>query len=292
MSRVIQPVPESMSTAPDSGMRLSRNFMLRVGSGLVLAPLALVIMLVGDPLFSIGALIVGILAGLELVLMITHQRITAAVVIGVVLCAAVIIAYPRGWTALWLAPTLAGLVTALLGVLLLPSAERRSALRETALVLFGALLLGFVLAFAVALRAHPAGLLLWLLIVAGTWGTDTLAYAGGRAYGRHKLAPNLSPKKTIEGAVTGVVGGFVIALALLLGFELVLPVTLLLAAGVPFAATMGDLLESKVKRLCGVKDASIRGLSVIPGHGGMLDRIDSLLLVVLYVYAVMRLFAA
>lgn len=127
-----------------------------------------------------------------------------------------------------------------------------------------------------AIGTPPASGLAWLvLIVSITWMTDSAAYLGGRAFGRTKLAPTLSPGKTVEGALAGVVVGSLtgIGFSELLG----LPIPLVLAAATGLIVSglgqTGDLAESLIKRDLGIKDMG----DLIPGHGGILDRIDALL---------------
>jgi phosphatidate cytidylyltransferase len=123
------------------------------------------------------------------------------------------------------------------------------------------------------------GALLFLLPVVLTWVTDSAAYFGGRAIGRRQLAPIISPNKTREGGVAGLlaggVGAVIYAWLLLPELYQTLGVAGLALFGVAIAvaATLGDLAESALKRQCGVKDAS----ALLPGHGGLLDRMDSLL---------------
>jgi phosphatidate cytidylyltransferase len=122
------------------------------------------------------------------------------------------------------------------------------------------------------------------LALLSTWGADTFAYFVGRAIGRRKLWPRHSPKKTWEGLAGGVGGGMFGAwLAAALG-GLWWPGAVVLGAVVAIIALFGDLAESMMKRQVGVKDSS----NLFPGHGGFLDRIDSLLFVnvVIYYYAV------
>ncbi len=141
----------------------------------------------------------------------------------------------------------------------------------------GAVYLGALLAPFVALRMQPRGLnwLAWAVLT--TWLTDTGAYFVGVSVGRHKLAPRLSPKKTWEGAIggwiIGVVGGAALGMWLV---SLSVWPAILLAGGVCLLAPLGDLAESMIKRQVGVKDSG----HLIPGHGGMLDRLDSLLFIV------------
>ncbi len=122
----------------------------------------------------------------------------------------------------------------------------------------------------------------WILLaLLATWGTDTAAYFVGRAIGRHKLAPKISPKKTIEGAAGGIFVG-TLAVMLVGGLGLGLPgfLTFPLGLVLTVASILGDLFESWTKRRFDIKDSG----KIIPGHGGLLDRIDSLLPVALLVY--------
>ena len=111
-----------------------------------------------------------------------------------------------------------------------------------------------------------------LALFAIIWVGDTAAYYGGRSFGRHLLAPKVSPRKTIEGAIAGLIGsiGAGLAGAYFLG-EPPLPFAGISAA-TAIAGQLGDLAESVLKRSAGVKDSS----SILPGHGGILDRLDSL----------------
>jgi len=124
------------------------------------------------------------------------------------------------------------------------------------------------------------GFIVWLpgrtvLVLMGTiWAGDAAAYYGGRALGRHKLAPTISPNKTVEGSVAGLAGSIVAGILLgswLLQRQISFLALASLAAAI--AGQLGDLAESALKRSAGVKDSS----SLLPGHGGMLDRLDSLI---------------
>jgi phosphatidate cytidylyltransferase len=120
-----------------------------------------------------------------------------------------------------------------------------------------------------------------------TWANDTLAYFAGLLFGKHKLNEKVSPKKTWEGFAGGAVGSLLGALAMQhwrLDVELRPVAALALGAGAAVVGPLGDLVESMLKRAFGVKDSS----RLIPGHGGLLDRIDALLFVAPWVY----LFAA
>ncbi|MCD9098416.1 phosphatidate cytidylyltransferase [Luteimonas fraxinea] len=117
----------------------------------------------------------------------------------------------------------------------------------------------------------------WLLLaLAIVWATDTGAYFAGRKFGKHKLAPRISPNKTVEGLAGGVVAGVVVAVAFapLAGATVAqLPLVALVAVLTVLASVVGDLFESLLKRHVGAKDSG----TLIPGHGGVLDRLDSVL---------------
>ncbi len=139
----------------------------------------------------------------------------------------------------------------------------------------------------IAMRLGDAGLQWTALAFLVTFATDTSAYAVGRAMGRRKLASSVSPGKTWEGAIGGLVGAAAAAAALvaLLGeIETRLLPALALGLGVGVLAQAGDLLESKMKRMADAKDSG----RLIPGHGGLLDRLDSLLPVFPLVYYASR----
>lgn len=119
----------------------------------------------------------------------------------------------------------------------------------------------------------PNGLAWIVAMLMANWATDTGAYAGGRLFGRHKLAPRISPNKTVEGAITGVIVGSVIGWLILLAAGLLSGRTAFVPPIVGVSVVIGDLLESALKRRFSVKDSG----HLIPGHGGILDRIDGTL---------------
>ena len=137
--------------------------------------------------------------------------------------------------------------------------------------LHGVLYLGFLPSFMIRLRSLGAGPAVAVFVI--IWTTDTLAYFTGRFLGRRPLEPRISPKKTVEGALGGLVGAMVAAV--IGGPLLGLPRAWgwLAAAGLLVGLTgqLGDLYESALKRYCGVKDSG----TLLPGHGGVLDRFDS-----------------
>lgn len=151
---------------------------------------------------------------------------------------------------------------------------------DWALTIAGALYLGGMGGHFISLRDAPHGLEWMVLMLLATWATDTGAYFIGLSLGRHKFFPRLSPKKTWEGTIGGWFCG--VAVTLLVGLYIGLGFVhgLVLGALVCALLPLGDLAVSMMKRQVGVKDTS----GLIPGHGGMLDRIDSLLFAVVVVY--------
>jgi phosphatidate cytidylyltransferase len=158
-------------------------------------------------------------------------------------------------------------------------AEPRTAGAFAAWMLAGLVYAGILLLGPVALRRDPEfGLAAILFLFAVVWITDIAAYFTGRALGGPKLWPAVSPKKTWSGAIGGMLGAVVAGLAVvkLMGFG-VAPMLVLVAAALSAISQAGDLIESSIKRHFGAKDAS----HLIPGHGGLMDRLDGFLTAVL-----------
>lgn len=160
-----------------------------------------------------------------------------------------------------------------------------TATADWALNLAGGLYIGWGMAHAVALRELHDGLSwVWLALVS-TWSADTFAYLVGRTWGNHKLWPRHSPKKTWEGFIGGLIGGLLGAVAVaIFSPSFNWPTVIAIGLIIPVVGLFGDLSISMMKRHVGVKDSS----NLFPGHGGFLDRLDSLLFVsvIVYYYAI------
>ena len=156
------------------------------------------------------------------------------------------------------------------------AATRQSTTVAMASTVFGAAWIGFGLGHLVLLRAFPPdlGLEATMTVLLAVFATDTVAFAAGRLAGRHRMTPVMSPGKTWEGFVAGAVAGLLVTFFALYGSDYA-PGWRSLAVGgaIVGAATVGDLFESLVKRDLGAKDTG----RILLGHGGVLDRIDSLL---------------
>jgi phosphatidate cytidylyltransferase len=185
-------------------------------------------------------------------------------------------------------------VIPLIGLLLHP--QKAEGFTSWAWTLAGILYVGWLLSFLVALRGEEDGRNWVFFALFTTFASDTAAFFVGRAWGRRKLAPDISPAKTWEGAIAGVFGAILISLIFVPSHFSTWPSPLylphlgywsavLLGLFVSILGQVGDLAESLFKRNMGVKDSS----QLIPGHGGLLDRMDSIAFagVVVYFYMIL-----
>jgi len=178
--------------------------------------------------------------------------------------------------------TLAAVTT----ILFFSLAPRRDALENTSVTLLGMTWVG-LLSFAILIAQGPQPVAYILFVVLLIAFNDMGAYFVGRSFGRRKLAAHVSPNKTLEGFFGGLIASLVVAsiLTTFPAWETIgIARGLVIAAVVGLFAPIGDLIESSIKRSIGVKDMG----SVLPGHGGMLDRIDSFLIAVPAIYFVLR----
>jgi len=208
----------------------------------------------------------------------------AGTIFGLVVAAGVATRDPNLWGAGMSLTVIAGLAFPLAR-----HGELEAAVQRVGLQLLGVLYVGFFMPHVILMRELPGGEgWRWLLLtIAAVFGSDSGGYFAGRAFGKRPLLPEVSPKKTIEGSM-GAVGGAV--LAVLLMHVLVRPTrspgeAIVLGVILSALAQFGDLCESALKRAFGAKDSGW----IIPGHGGILDRLDSLLFpfVFTYYYAAM-----
>src|ERR1700730_2003717 len=189
--------------------------------------------------------------------------------------------YRPAWSFLGGPPTIPGtFFLFVLGIAVLTLFTKRplvEALPAAGISSSGLILVAFPLSYTIRLHGLPSqGPLLLLFALVITWVGDTAAYFVGRAIGRHPLAPHLSPKKTWEGTVASFVGSLLVGIAFRRWLSAPLPHLLAMAGAGNIAGQVGDLLESAYKRSAGVKDSGC----LLPGHGGILDRIDALILAI------------
>ena len=280
---------------------MSRNLLLRIAVAVPAIAVSLVVLWLGGWVLATALALLGVLGTREVYDLARREGIEPFERLGLVAAAAVPFAtfWVKGY-ADW-EPVLYVAALWLLAVLIAAMARgpARRPLTAVSVTVFGSLYASALLAFTIAIRhgphsdAHPRGAVaLVVLPLVVTWVCDTCAMAAGTLIGGPKLAPVLSPRKTWAGAVGGLVGGLIAALvygplvldrvALRLGVWQLATVGLVVAV----AAQVGDVAESLFKREAGVKDSS----SLIPGHGGVLDRLDSLYFVLAATAGLLRLF--
>ena len=270
----------------------------RIRTAIVAIPIALCLIKLGGLPFALGVLLLGLVGFREFQDMLTKDGIQVYRAMGMAGTCLLILAAGAGHGD-WLLPlvTLFSLLVMLEGLYCYAQGHfpENTGLTCMALVYLGLPFAHFILLRELTGPEHTLPLwgpmslgeaLLWTVMFA-TWASDTFAYFGGRAFGRTKLLPRVSPKKTREGALCGFIG-CVLTVWLLgnvwLGYPL-LPV-LLLGIGIGIFAPLGDLVESILKRSCDIKDSG----NFFPGHGGVLDRCDSLIFSVPFAYYFITLF--
>lgn len=164
-----------------------------------------------------------------------------------------------------------------------------SDIRESALIFWGIIYFGGLGGCLVLLRQLPQGLSYTFALFIGVWTNDTLAYFAGTKWGKHRLAPAISPRKSVEGACSGIAGTILLALLIVFFFPGWINLTpgqaVFLGLVITVFAQLGDLFESAIKRQFEVKDTG----QLIPGHGGIMDRFDSLLFSAPAVYCFFQL---
>ncbi len=258
----------------------------RVATALVLIPVVVAIVLFAPPL-----VILAVVAALTFISLIEYNRLTAKIYGGrgsavVISLGGVIVTLCIYLTGSALAPVV--LIAALLISLFsaIPGAsDLRAAVEEAVFKIGGIIYISLPLSYFLLLAEAPKGRLWLLFFLIVIWCNDSLAYVFGRALGRRKLCPAISPGKTIEGAAGGIASGLVAACV----FNAISPLTgfgavVLIALVTGCLSIVGDLFESVIKRGAGEKDSG----TIVPGHGGLLDRIDSIFfsLPALYVLAI------
>jgi phosphatidate cytidylyltransferase len=266
-----------------SRRRSSSDTGARVLAAIPAIAFALFIVAQGGWVFAIGLIALGILAQTELFTMMARVR-PVNLAGFLTLIALAIVALEGTKSALLLVLVLSVPVTFLLG-LMRPRREHLS--WAMAVTFLGIVWIGLGVTHAILLRElhHGGGLVLDVLI--GTFIGDTAAYFGGRAWGRRPLAPRISPNKTLEGLLSGIVGGTLAFWLFAVAYQhewFKGPDALLIGLVVAVAGPIGDLFESALKRDLDVKDSG----RFFGAHGGVLDRLDAVLFTVVAGYYVSR----
>ncbi|MDA0987698.1 MAG: phosphatidate cytidylyltransferase [Chloroflexi bacterium] len=271
----------------------------RVISAIVGIPILVAAVWVGMPWLSLLAAVLAALGALEFYRMVERRETRPAVLLGIAWALGFIVS---GHRADWPAPLVAVVGAAatfswhqlrrLSGLPGLTKVFAREigtgprgfsdSLSDWVYTAAGAFYIGWTLSLFLILRGEMNGREWVLVAILGAFATDTGAFITGKAFGRRPLAPRISPGKTWEGAAGGFLlgTGAVMALSSLLELPVSMWEGAVLGALIGVSAQMGDLLESMIKRASRVKDAG----NIIPGHGGVLDRLDSVVFVIVVVY--------
>ena len=262
-------------------------FLTRLISGIVLLAGLVALFVFGDPYATIAFGLLSLIADYELMRVFKHEKDELGVVtlISVIVYYTLVFFGEEGYTVQLIATTMV--------ILLIVYVIRYPKLRIEAVsqCFFAVVYAGILMSHIVFTRNLPQGAWLVWLIVMGSWGADTCAYCAGKLFGKHHFS-ELSPKKTIEGCVGGVVGAGLIAFGYsffvpdMIWFPIsptiVFPVVVMISAVV---SIFGDLAASAIKRNYDIKDYG----NLIPGHGGVLDRFDSVIFVAPFVYYLLLL---
>jgi phosphatidate cytidylyltransferase len=285
MKQSAPPPPVANSDPGAANRQWRRSLLLRVGTGIVGVPIILALLWFGGwVLFGGLVLIVGA-ASYEMHRMLTGEGKRPLSLFSLALSLDFLLAaILTGWRG----PLIEGGISILLLLsftwLLVRRKTLDGSLVDWALTMAVPFYLGWPLSFFLRLRGDqigPSTGFWWVLVVLlGVWVFDSAAFFTGRFLGRHKLAALVSPSKTWEGVIGGIIGG--IAVTLLTTRPLNIPFyhAIILGLLISVAGQVGDLAESLIKRQTHVKDSS----HLIPGHGGVLDRIDSQLFAVIVAY--------
>lgn len=268
------------------------SVLLRIITAFIAIPLALAVLWFGGWWAYVGVIIIVALAEIELIQMTLPSRQTLSFA-GVFAFSCFLVGanlYLNRWGNIFEISITALIIFALLS-LLLPHGKNNISPFSWALIIGIPFYIAWPLGFLIRIRGMQVGMDpgSWLLLtfLLSIWANDSLAFFIGKSLGKHKLAPAISPAKTWEGAIAGFLGGTAAFMFVGSWWGLQTYHSLILGALVAVSAELGDLVESQMKRLVNVKDSG----NLMPGHGGILDRIDSLLLasLPLYLYASMVL---
>lgn len=276
----------NQTTEPDKADRQwFRSVGLRVLTAVVGIPIVAALIWLGGWWVFVGSFLAAVLGVYELHTMLVHTGYRPSLLVSLALTLLFLVSAMLPQQRLLLLEVGISAVLLISFPLLFFRKRLDGALLDWALTLTSALYLGWPLSFLEILRGYDVGLsngFWWLLtLFAGVWAFDSGAFFAGHFLGRHRLAPRISPAKSWEGVAGGLVLS-VLATALCTTLPMGVPWYLAVVLGIliAVAATLGDLSESLIKRQTHVKDSG----QFLPGHGGILDRLDSLIFGALVVY--------
>lgn len=275
-----QPAKKRKPAKPKPGKKAKQpsNLAVRITTGAVYIALTVVCIYASEPTTAIYLSVLSAICAGEFYYMLRSDAKLPNEFLGI--CAAAL--FPLATWLFGLSGVVVVLALFVLSLLVWYVFWMPARISDVAVSLFGAVYTGLVMSTAMVLRASLPdqwGALLVLGLFASVWGNDAFAYLVGSAIGKHKLAPHISPKKSWEGFIAGLVFAmaFWCLLTLIPGVTMSIPQALVFGFLNGLAGVLGDLVESRIKRNSGFKDSG----TIMPGHGGLLDRCDSQFLVTL-----------
>jgi phosphatidate cytidylyltransferase len=254
-------------------------------TGLLVVPPLILLIVYGPPillpLMVLGATFLGLKEFYQLALP-QSKKIEHALGMGLALTLSALMAFADGKTII---PFFVFILFSLSLLFMITSDDLLSAISKMGVTLWGILYVGFLLSHVSLIRNLVKGQTWILFLIATIWAGDISAFLVGSWIGRHKLYPKISPKKTVEGLAGAVLGSVVVSLIFRGLFipHLNISIALLVAFSLGLLGQLGDLTESMLKRSAQVKDSG----GLLPGHGGMLDRLDSFLFTAPFLYYVL-----
>ncbi len=249
----------------------------RIVSGLLGVPVLLAVVYFGGTALFAATLVVALIGLYEFYQAMEAAKLNPIKPIGYIFAIAILSQFHfinmSANPIFWLVMTIIALSIILL-------ANRKYNMIDASITLYGLLYVPVLLGHILLTSQQPNGIVIWLIFITA-WGTDTCAYFAGNFFGKRKLCPEISPKKTVEGAIGGILGTMIIAG--IFGYFMIkehMTAVILIGFFGSIFSMLGDLTASVIKRRVGIKDFG----NLIPGHGGILDRFDSILFTAPVIY--------
>lgn len=250
-----------------------KGILIRAISGFILVLLTIFIAARGGSILSYFIFLLSVIGIREFYNAISNTKVKPIKIVGYISCLGFLFnSLGYNWASLIF--IIFSLVISLLVILIFKNGIN---IWDIAITFFGVFYIPFLMQHIIYLEGT---IYIWLIFITA-WGTDTFAYLSGNLFGKTKLCPKLSPNKTVEGSVGGILGAVLLTLIFAKYFRLFpLYKFVLLSFLGSIVAQLGDLTASKIKRITGIKDFGF----IMPGHGGILDRFDSILFTAPFVY--------
>ncbi len=255
----------------------------RIITGIILGVIFFVVLMLGSFAF-IGLILLLALIGYKEFIAMNHFRVNSIPVwLGFLLTIMLTLPWDDRLYSDSLTPLIGVWAFLFVWLVLMVQSKNQITMDQIAMMLFGAFYIGIGFHYMIEIRMLESHGVFWVLFICVCiWTTDSVAYFVGSTWGKHKLWPEISPKKSIEGAIGGILGSIIVASMVCFFMPNYLTYTQALILGffIAIIGQIGDLIQSALKRTKDIKDSG----TIFPGHGGVLDRVDSWLMVFPIVY--------